>query len=417
MQFDLEEVKRIIAEKYKWGPSTDWTNFHFKELSRDIEAITGDRLSEETLKRIFGKRKVNTENYQPQAFSQMALVKYIESFKSASCQTEENSVEKASRNSKMLKIALWSFACVGFFIVMRLVWTSGTQYGNYQFNCKNPRDIYPFTAMFEYDVSKISDSVFTDFGCGIETYLPPEKGKINYFYANTGSYNVQIYTRKKILGNLEIVAWANDWQGGYFPNSKPEKFVRFMNQSFYRQPDYFYATTEGLKSENIDLSRSYWTEYRYFAPFNKSLDELSFETRVLNNASTGSYACYDVGIVLQGESGKIDIKFTQPKCSRYARMKLSEKQMDGAFDDLSAFTIDMSDWLQIRMKTENKKFCVYLGNKLIFTERYTEPIGTLLGIRYYFYGSGKTDYIELKDSTGNVFYRNDFGHTVSIAEK
>ena len=57
MQFDLEEIKRTIAEKYEWGPSADWTNFHFKELGKDIEAATGNRLSEETLKRIFGTAK------------------------------------------------------------------------------------------------------------------------------------------------------------------------------------------------------------------------------------------------------------------------------------------------------------------------------------------------------------------------
>jgi hypothetical protein len=411
MQFDLEEIKRTIAEKYEWGPSADWTNFHFKELGKDIEAATGNRLSEETLKRIFGKRKVNSENYQPQAFSQMALIKYAESLKTVSGQTDKKVPKKPFITAKMRTISLWAFSCITLIIILLLWIEPHHQSEKFRFNCKNPRDTYPFTAMFEYDVSKINDSVFTDFGCGVETFLPPGKNKINYFYSNTGSYKVQFYTRKKILDSLDVVAWARDWQAGYFPNSKPEKFVRFMNQSFYRQPDCFYATGESLKAEHVELSQLYWTEYRYFSPFNKDLDHLSFETRVINNASTGSFTCYDIGIVLQGESGKIDIKFTQPKCSRYARLKLSEKLMDGGCDDLSAFTVDMSDWLQLKMKTGNGNFEVYLGNKLIFSERYTKPLGTLLGIRYYFFGSGKIDYIELKDSAEKTFYQNEFNTT------
>lgn len=413
MPFDLEEIKRIIEKKYGWGPSADWTNFHFKELGRDIEAATGNRLSEETLKRIFGKRKVNSENYQPQAFSQMALMKYAESLKDIFAQTGHNVPKNPFLTARMRKISLWTLGCTILIVTILLLNKPSIQPGNYRFSCKNPRDTYPFTAMFEYDVSKINDSVFTDFGCGTETFLPPGKGKINYFYSNTGSYNVQFYTRKKTLDSLTVVAWARDWQAGYFPNSKPEKFVRFMDQSFFRQSDCFYATGESLKAEDVELSQRYWTEYRYFSPFNKDLDHLSFETRVINNASTGSFSCYDIGIVLQGELGKIDIKFTQPKCSRYARLKLSEKQLDGAYDDLSAFTVDMSDWLQLRMKTENRNFGVYLGDKLIFTERYTKPLGTLLGIRYYFFGSGKIDYIELKDSAEKVFYRNDFNLTTT----
>ena len=87
--------------------------------------------------------------------------------------------------------------------------------------------------------------------------------------------------------------------------------------------------------------------------------------------------------------------------------------MDGGCDDLSAFTVDMSDWLQLKMKTGNGNFEVYLGNKLIFSERYTKPLGTLLGIRYYFFGSGKIDYIELKDSAKKTFYQNEFNTTTT----
>ncbi len=36
MQFNLEEIKRSIARKYDWGQVTDWTNFHFRELSKEI---------------------------------------------------------------------------------------------------------------------------------------------------------------------------------------------------------------------------------------------------------------------------------------------------------------------------------------------------------------------------------------------
>lgn len=56
-QFDPNEIKRLIEERFNWGPSDEWTNFHFKELRKAIEEATGDNLSVETLKRIFGKRK------------------------------------------------------------------------------------------------------------------------------------------------------------------------------------------------------------------------------------------------------------------------------------------------------------------------------------------------------------------------
>jgi hypothetical protein len=404
-QFDLEEIKRSIAEKYNWGPSADWTNFHFKELSKAIEETTGDRLSEETLKRIFGKRKATSENYNPQAFSQMVLLKFVESFE----HPDREKPEKQPIKKKSIKIiGLILFALATILMLNKLLGHLFEKTETYQFSCENPMDTYPFTATFNYDVSEIKDSVFTDFGTDQETYLSPERSMINYFYSNTGVYDVRFYTRSLLLDSLKVTAYSNDWQGGYFPNSEPELFQPFFNQNLYRQADHFYASPEMLRTEGIDLSQKYWTTYKFFSPFNQNLDKLTLETRVLNNSSTGSLLCYDIEITLVGDSGLVDFKFTQPKCSRYASLRVSEKYLDGGFNDLSALSVDLSDWLQIKMVTSKGHFEIALAEKVIFSEEYEKPLGNLLGVVYSFFGSGKIDYLELKDIEGNSFYTNEF---------
>jgi hypothetical protein len=111
---------------------------------------------------------------------------------------------------------------------------------------------------------------------------------------------------------------------------------------------------------------------------------------------------------LVGDSGTIDFKFTQPKCSRYASLRISEKFLDGGFDDLSALSVDLSDWLQIKMATSNGHFKIELADEIIFSEEYEKPLGNLLGVVYSFFGSGKIDYLELKNLDGISFYKNDF---------
>jgi hypothetical protein len=405
-QFDLEEIKRFIAEKYNWGPSADWTNFHFKELSKAIEQVTGDRISEETLKRIFGKRKVNTENYQPQAFSQMALLKFIEN-QEEPVQTRQkpNPVQKRLYKMRVLIFAGAVALIVSIFIFIPFKKATDP---NFRFSCENAADNYPYTATFHYDISEIRDSVFTDFGRNRETFLPPERTMINYFYSNTGIYNVRFYTRSRVLDSLKIIAFSNDWQGGYFPNAEPEKFQPFINQDIFKQPGFFYAPPDVLKNEGVDLTQRYWTTYRFFAPFNKSLDSLAMETRVLNNASTGSLLCYDVEITLIGDMGTINFKFTQLRCSRHANLRVSEKYLDGEFDDLSALSVDLSDWLQIAMTTQNGKLEIALADTVIFSETYQKPLGNLFGVVYSFFGSGEIDFLELKDAKGKIFYTTSF---------
>ena len=404
-KFDLEEIKCIIAAKYHWGPPESWTNFHFKELSKAIGEVTGDRISEETLKRIFGKRKVSSENYQPQAYSQMALIKFVEHLNKRTGEEPEN---KALRKKSWRGIVLAVAGVAAIVLLVVQLISPGKKPASYRFSCENPTDFYPFTVTFNYDISEIEDSVFTDFGRGQETYLPPERSMINYFYSNTGVYQVRFYTRSVLLDSLRVIAYANNWQGGFFPNSKPELFQAFLDQSFYRQADHFFAPANLLKNNGIDLAQKYWTSYRYFSPFNKSMDALTLETQVFNNASTGSLSCYDIEITLVGDSGTINFKFTQPKCSRYASLRVSEKYLGGEFDNLGALSVDLSGWLQIKMATLNGHFSIALGNKEVFTEEYQRPLGNLLGIIYSFFGSGKIDYLILKDSQGEPFYENPF---------
>jgi hypothetical protein len=410
--FDLEQIKRAIAEKYHWGPSAEWTNFHFKELSKAIEELTGDRISEETLKRIFGKRKVNSENYQPQAFSQMALQKFAESLENAPAYPGKKAI------GKKIYWLIGAILVVGAVVLVMMILARPLEKkANYQFSCENPVDYYPFTASFSYDVSEIGDSVFTDFGRAQETYLPPERKMINYFYSNTGVYPVRFYTRSRVLDSLKVTALASDWQGGYFPNSSPGLFQPFINQNIYKQPDCFYASPEKLKSEGVDLNQKYWITYRLFSPFNKSLDSLTLETKVLNNASTGSLVCYDIEITLVGETGTVDFKFTQLKCSRHANLRVSEKYLDGEFDDLSALSVDLSDWLPIKMNTSGGQFTIELDGKPVFSEEYKQPLGNLLGVVFSFFGSGKIDYLELKETSGESFYSSSFSPAESTAGK
>ncbi len=367
-----------------------------------IEGVTGDRLSEETLKRIFGKRKVNTENYQPQAFSQLTLMKFAAGFGQAA---PEKDLLKRRKRKKITYMALIAL----LFLAVPVMWFNRSgKPGDFSFSCRNPIDYLPFTATFDYYISGMKDSVFCDFGVNLKRHLPPGNSMINYFYSNAGIYQVHVFTNSKILDSLKVVVCTEDWQGGYFPNNEPEKFKPFYDQVFYRQPDCFYASPEKLKEENINLKEGYWTAYKLFSPFNKSLDSLQLETHVLNNASTGSYLCYDIDISLIGDSGLIDFKFTQPKCSRYARLRFSERQMNGEFDKLDAMSVDLSDWLTVKMVTKNKDFSLYLADTLIFTGNYERPLGDLLGVAYSFYGSGKIDYLELKDGNDSTFYSNRF---------
>lgn len=404
-KFDLNEIKHSIIEELGWPEFEEWTNFHFNELSNNIEKVTGDRISKETLKRIFGKRKVNSENYQPQAFTQIALVKFIDSIK-----TKEESFKTKGKTLPWRNRKPWLilFTFVGVLFIVLWTTLSDNRGAKYSFSCVNPVDSFPFTAIFRYDISEIDDSVFCIFGNSIESCLPPDKHMINYFFDQPDIYTVLLYTRKQILDSLNIIAWSKEWTAGSFPNSRPKLFKLFKDQTFYRQDNYFYASPKDLEKNVFDWHPNDWTKYKFIYPFNKSLDELVMETRVMNNPSTGSLSCYDTEISLFGDSANINFKFTQQKCSRYAGFQVSEKKLDGKFDDLSPFSVDMSNWLDVKVISRDNQVKIFLSDTLIFEDSYNQKLGNLTGIAYSFFGSGKIDYLEIRDIDNTTFYQFDF---------
>ena len=401
--FDLNNLKQLIEDEFNWGSSDDWTNFHFKELKKAIEETTGNTISEETLKRIFGKRKVTTKNYQPQAYTKLTLIKFADSLQQA---IPSDQVKKPQ--AKWRRILILSI--IPLLIVFLFVLFKKQKEPEFTFTCDNLTELSPFTATFKYDVSEIKDSVFANFGYWGEYYLPPEKNIINFFYRMPGMFNVKLYTRSKVLDTLKITSYSSDWQGGYYPNREDSLYEPFLNQSFYRQDGFFYADPEPLLSgEGVNLRDRYYTAYRYFSPFKESLDSLSLETTVENNASTGSMLCYDTGLQLIGESGIIDFNFTQSGCSRWAGIRVSDKYLSGEDTDLSRLTVDMSAWLNIKVVNENNVFYLYLDNQLIFEQPYEKPLGKLIGIVIYFSGSGRVDDLKVFDHEQKLSYSSGFG--------
>jgi hypothetical protein len=145
-----------------------------------------------------------------------------------------------------------------------------------------------------------------------------------------------------------------------------------------------------------------------FLPFTESLDSLSLEARVQNNASTGSMLCYDTGLQLIGKSGMIDFNLTQSRCSRFAGIRVSEKYLSGEDTDLNSLAVDMSDWLDLKIENVNKEFNLYLDNQLLLKQQYENPLGKLIGIVIYFSGSGKVEDLKVFDGEHRLFYSYDF---------
>ncbi len=410
---------RLVEEKTGWGNSDEWTNYNFSLLSDGIEKITAKRISDSTLKRIFGKKKTKRDFYNPHIYTKNILVQYLgytnwDDFKKQHSKEAEDTkiIKKKShpgRKGRRLNYSMLIFLTFGVIIILFFVISNNIFSKNplVQFDVKESVGKVPFTAVFKYELNNTNDSIHINFGNNEVYFLSPRREMITQFYPGVDYTTVRVSRRDKTIASEKIHLISGEWQSGYSPNDSVYAYRPFEDQEIMYSRDRLFIPVQKLKDLLPPDERNCFIEYRYFDKFHVSLDNLELLSCVKNSPDEGGIRCYDVEIILKGENSDLVVRFLEPGCFRYARFNVGEKKYFGRFHDLSEFARDVSDWCNIKLKVSNGVVSVFFENDLIRKESYTENMGELKGIIYRFYGTGSVDYVRL-ESEGSLLLENDF---------
>ncbi len=416
-----------ISRKTGWGPVDTWTNYNYSMLDDDIKKVTGKRISESTLKRMFGKKKTPGDFYHPHTYTKNILAEYL-GYSSWDEFRKENRLDLEQYDEETEydlhghghhKQRIWlTVATILFGIFFLFVFFRKQIFPHLfsnplkKFVCENPVGKAPYTALFDYDLRPARDSVIVNFGNNEVYFLSPERKLITEFYRFGDYANVMVTMHKRLLAQTHIHVLTDGWQGGISPNDSLTAFVPFSDQSIIHNIGRLFVEPSDLEKTGHHANGDYYVEYRYFDEFAADIDHITLETIVRNNTAEGGKLCNDIEIVLKGEYHDFIIRFLEPGCFRYARFFVGEKHFYGRFDNLSELARDVSVWSDIKIDISGMEAKIYFQGKLLHSEPYTERMGNLKGIIYRFYGDGSVDYLNLK-SGRDVILKDDFGKRLS----
>lgn len=408
----LEISIQMIEQKLNWGASERWTASHFSMLSQEIFTKTGKTVSDSTLKRLFGK-KDTSEHYTPQLYTRNAIAEYL-GYGDWQKLVYEIKLKNHPKNLKSGKkiphrtVLYLSLGITIFTVLIVSVLTQNSDGEKVWLKTADTARTVPFTAVFQYDVSGIGDSVFIDFGNNTSVPLPKEKHTITEFYKACGVFYPKIFTRKKVLDSIRIENYSRNWQGGYSPNDDCRMYTPFEDSTVYRQNGRLYISPENLKFQEPLFGKGIYAEYRFMNNFDVSLDSIDFSASVKNSPLEGGKLCYDVEIWLIGSENNCKVRFVEPECFRYGQFKVSEKEYNGRFDDLSALARDVKEWTDVRVHILNSQVNVYYNNSDVLTQSYKESMGKLIGIYFRFFGTGSLREVSVKNYQNTQIYSIHF---------
>lgn len=398
-----QNILQAVEKKFGKGSCQKWKNKDFSDLSFEIHLQTKVLISPATLKRLFGKVKIS-KNYTPQENTIQALIDYTGYVETP---------ESKKFNIKWV-YALIAIVVAGLIITWTLIETSNQKKSSNllkgELKLIKVEGTCPSTAFFEITKPKTDKRVMLNFGDDSHQVKVLDQKKQSHFYAYPGYFNAVLQTlRGSISDTVKVLVPTNGWQAftHYYNLDEAKRYypIPLKNNQLNST---FHASPQSISSLGVDTTEMVVVRIDNYKKTQYDGDSFTYRSRFKNSSFWPAIRCFSVYLTIQGSQGKIEFKFVATGCSAYSNYILSEKQQRGADGDLSAFTMNQQEWLDVSIINNNKKVAVNLNDQLIFEESYQKSIGEIIGTSMIFHGSGSVDYIYLTSGNNEEVFASDF---------
>ncbi|WP_316814084.1 hypothetical protein [Pedobacter heparinus] len=420
----LDRCCQKIIEKMGDKPINEWRASDYNSLSSQLGKQTKVYLSENTLKRIFGRLKT-PKRYFPQKATRDALAQFIgyrdwqefelvyssakaENKKAISTEynNQASSTKINERKSKKLYRLIVSLGTLVLlsFVAFILFWNRNQNPDGVQLVCENPFGEVPHTAVFQLTSNKFFDkNEAFQLDC-MEEALPATitgNKKITRFFKNPGVVYVTLLHHNKPIDTVSVCLQTKGWvanSGNDTSRAYPIARLKALD------PKNISVSAAQLDSAGLDTKKPFLIGFSNIHPSTISGDNFSFYTKVFAEQTRPGTQCIETTIIILGEKDRHLITLFRESCVALSRYTFSEVKVTGSDQFLGKLAFNPEFGGDINLKVENKVVSLILNGKKVFSTKYTRSIGNVMGVKILFSGIGKAISPEIQDlKTKEVF--------------
>jgi len=405
----LERCRELIEKKLGWPPADEWRDFEFNELSEKIYDATSVRLSSTTLKRVFGK--VKYENL-PSSSTLNTLSRFLGyqtwmDFQSATQTATSKEIKHFSFSRKWIAVAgIVVIIVVSSFILISGSSNSAIVSKNVVFKSKPLAKGLPNSVVFNIDLGNDpSKDILIQQSWDSTKTVRIQKGQkeATAIYYIPGYFRAKLIVDKRIVKEHDLFIQSDGWMATLEKDPEPPLYVPKEDIKM----DHGLSVSETIMDKIRHSDKPMNLVYHLVQPFpGLNSDDFSLETAFRNTYGDDYAVCKTAKVFILCTNGAFIIPFTIPGCISDINLKLGDVTWNGKTNDLSAFAIDPSQTIHLRIEVKQRNVKIYCNDKLIREAVYNETAGDIAGFRYLFNGAGKVDYIKVIDGNGNIAYQN-----------
>jgi hypothetical protein len=210
-------------------------------------------------------------------------------------------------------------------------------------------------------------------------------------------------------GAIRLVTYSDDWDGYYSsflpetnngwedPLASKEKFRQNGKLQYQREHIY-----------NAKHKGYFYGNFLKVADFGINFSEADLLFNVRNSAKYGGISCFEVSIHIYDDVGN-----TLNYCVRCKGCAMNMASFNGieiplTFEERDKLTQDLNEWTNVKLQTKGNKANVYINGEYRATLPIPNKMGKLMQVKIDVKGMGEINYVDFKDTDGNVYYE-DFG--------
>lgn len=412
----LDTCCQQIALKVGKEDILTWKNSDYIKLSALLYRETKITISENTLKRIFGKLKTSTR-YYPQKATRDALAQFIghrdwyefellqnsqlapqntNQYKKKQHVTQPDS-KKKNRLAFYIITGVAVVSAITFFVFFK----NQNELVGVQLLCLNPEGKTPHSAIFKLESEGILDDDHPNFSIGFDDGRSRTSFKdslLNHYYDNPGRYFPVLYHRDRPIDTAIVYLRSEGWSAIASMQTDTTRVYPILNNKVLDLNSPTFSLMDVYRA-GVDTTKTFFLEYANIKPSAIKADNLEFHTYVETSGNRPGVRCSQVNIVIYGEYGYHYFIITKPECVAWSRCKFSDNIREGVKDDLRQLGHDLSKGGSLKLRILNKNVQLFVNDTLSMKTSYRKPIGNLMGIKIIFAGVGRfsdLDVIDLK---------------------
>lgn len=401
-----------IEKKLNWGSSEYWNTQDFERLSEQIAAETAVVLSSTTLKRLWGKVKYNST---PNGSTLDALAQFLgaenwrsyqqnqrDTFKMANPSLEESPITTWSVRSRW-KLALLTFSSLLLVSLFAFIFSSNADEellrpADFKFQSRPVAKGIPNSVIFEYDASAAPEDAVVEIQQSWDTRKRTQVSASDQLstsiYYRPGFFNAKLVVNDQIVAQHDVFIPTEDWLG--FVEQTPVPI--YFEPEEIVQEDQIAISVDLLEANGINpkQNNTYVRLYRVEDFGDVRVNDFTMETSLKNTFGEGVSACQNVEIILLCSGQAIIIPLSIPGCIAQNRLWVLDTLIDGKTQNLSTFGTDFSDWVKVKVKSENGQISFWVEEELAYQlPLEVEADRKIMGICYRFQGAGAVKDLEL----------------------